>query len=116
MVASGTTGAVYNGQDDLADITNAGGLSPYGTMGQGGNAFEWMETVYYRPNEAADSARCVRGGHLGSDDALASSGRYDLDPSAEGSYFGFRVASVPEPSCWVLTIFAGGMMLTRRKR
>ena len=24
-----------------ADITIAGGLSPYGTMGQGGNVFEW---------------------------------------------------------------------------
>lgn len=27
-----------------ADITLAGGLSPYGTMGQGGNVYEWMET------------------------------------------------------------------------
>ena len=28
-----------------ADITNAGGLSPYGTMGQGGNVWEWMESA-----------------------------------------------------------------------
>ena len=44
-VASGTAAntAVY-GQSFAtgpADITQAGGLSPYGTMGQGGNAFEW---------------------------------------------------------------------------
>ena len=29
-----------------ADITLAGGLSPYGTMGQGGNVYEWEETDF----------------------------------------------------------------------
>ena len=48
-VASGTAAgtAVYNGQSPgPADITLAGGLSPYGTMGQGGNVYEWEETDF----------------------------------------------------------------------
>jgi formylglycine-generating enzyme required for sulfatase activity len=47
-VASGTAAgtAVYNGQSIPADITLAGGLSPYGTMGQGGNVYEWEETDF----------------------------------------------------------------------
>jgi hypothetical protein len=28
-----------------ADVTQCGGLSPYGTMGQGGNAAQWLETT-----------------------------------------------------------------------
>ncbi len=47
-VASGTTAdtAVYlqSIASGPADITQAGGLSPYGTMGQGGNVWEWEET------------------------------------------------------------------------
>ena len=42
-VAGGTVGAVY-GQTGPADVNNAGGLSAYGTMGQGGNAWEWTES------------------------------------------------------------------------
>ena len=42
-VAGGTVGAVY-GQTGPADVNNAGGLSAYGTVGQGGNAWEWTES------------------------------------------------------------------------
>ena len=42
-VAGGTVGAVY-GQAGPADVNNAGGLSAYGTVGQGGNAWEWTES------------------------------------------------------------------------
>ena len=42
-VAGGTVGAVY-GQAGPADVNNAGALSAYGTMGQGGNAYEWTES------------------------------------------------------------------------
>lgn len=42
-VAGGTVGAVY-GQAGPADVNNAGVLSDYGTMGQGGNAYEWTES------------------------------------------------------------------------
>ena len=42
-VAGGAVGAVY-GQAGPADVNNAGGLSAYGTVGQGGNAWEWTES------------------------------------------------------------------------
>ena len=118
-VASGTVGAVYDGQSGPADITSAGGLSFYGKMGQGGNAREWLETENDGTNDSASSYRRLRGG------AWAGFVGYPLTssyrsvsggPSGENSRNGFRVASVPEPSCWVLTMLASGMMLTRRKR
>jgi len=63
-VAGGTTAntAVYNGQSGPADITNAGGLSSYGTMGQGGNVWEWNETAYDGTNNTAGENRELRGG------------------------------------------------------
>jgi len=65
-VASGTTAntAVYGHSLSTgpADITSAGGLSAYGTMGQGGNVWEWMETAYDGSNDTADENRDRRGG------------------------------------------------------
>ena len=40
----------------------------------------------------------------------------DVYPSLELPQIGFRVASVPEPTSVVLSIFASGMLLIRRKR
>jgi formylglycine-generating enzyme required for sulfatase activity len=95
-VASGTTAntAVYNGKaTSPADVTQAGGLSPFGTMGQGGNVWEW--------NEAAidSSSRGLRGGDwYDYPSSLAASYReYYGSPTYEGT-LGFRVASVPEPA------------------
>jgi hypothetical protein len=120
-VASGTVGgtAVY-GQSFAtgpADITSAGGLSPYGTMGQGGNAFEWMETEFDGVNDSSGSSRGLRGGSWSIDELLLrASIRLSFVPSNENNFVGFRVASVPEPTSLVLTMLAGGMMLARRKR
>jgi sulfatase modifying factor 1 len=54
-VASGTAAgtAVYNNAFPVgpADITNAGGLSPYGTMAQSGNVTEWEETEFDLVND-----------------------------------------------------------------
>ena len=61
-------------------------------------------------------ARAARGLLLYFDFGLASSSRSFLDPSYEYDIIGFRVASVPEPSCLVLTILASGVLVTRRKR
>ena len=103
-VASGTSidTAVY---DQLfgtgpADITQAGGLSPYGTMGQGGNVFEWEESSLDRSNSTSSSSRRVRGGYwlsISSFD-LSTSGRLFFDPTFGDDIIGFRVASIPEPS------------------
>ena len=119
-VASGTVGAVYNGQAGPADITSAGGLSPYGTMGQGGNAWEWMESEYDGVNDSSGSSRGLRGGAWNSlgDSAgfLRSWARFDFDPTVESNALGFRVASVPEPSAMVLTILFSAGLVCRRKR
>ena len=42
----------------------AGGLSPYGTDGQGGNVWEWEETEYDLVNDSSSSIRGIRGGDL----------------------------------------------------
>jgi len=99
-VASGTAAdtAVWN-QTGPADITQAGGLSPYGTMGQGGNVWEWEETEGDYLNDSTSSARGVRGGDWlqFAPTLLRSSIRFNHNgPSIEASNFGFRVASIAE--------------------
>jgi formylglycine-generating enzyme len=117
-VAGGTTSgtAVYNGQVGPADITNAGGLSAYGTMAQNGNAWEWGESGSTAPNDSAGESRSRRGGDWDSiSSRLAASGRYNFSPTSIGGV-GFRVAAVPEPSAFILTLL--GMMgcVMRRRR
>ena len=118
-VAGGTDAntAVYNGQDGPADITNAGGLSSYGTMGQGGNVWEWNETAFDGTNDTAGENREVRGGSWVSISVkLGASTRSLDDPTSEDSYSGFRVASVPEPSTGLLVLLGlSGLLLKRRK-
>jgi formylglycine-generating enzyme required for sulfatase activity len=122
-VASGTdpNTAVYS-QAGPADITSAGGLSPWGTMGQGGNVWEYIETAYDGSNNAADEGRELRGGSWSStgpsSNNLGASNRLNMGPSYEfNNSFGFRVASVPEPSALsLLAIGLGGLALVRRKK
>ena len=118
-VASGTAAgtAVFSGQLEPADITRAGGLSPYGTMGQGGNVWEWEETDRDLVNDSTSSARGVRGGGWGSDSgSLLSSLRRDNTgrPSSSHSKRGFRVASTPEPSSYALTLLGMGWLGMKR--
>ncbi len=63
-VAGGTGAgtAVYDQQQGPADIDNAGGLSKFGTMSQGGNASEWQETAFDLVNDLATEDRTLRGG------------------------------------------------------
>jgi sulfatase modifying factor 1 len=145
-VASGTDNntAVYTVTDDFgnpvpgspdgeADVDQAGGLSPYGVMGLGGNAYEWEESSTDLANSSGSSSRGIRGGswydtsyYLSSSsrDFLFPSG--DSIPSNEDNDIGFRVASrssdappaVPEPSMMVIgTLFGiGGLMAKRRMK
>jgi formylglycine-generating enzyme required for sulfatase activity len=120
-VASGTAAntAVYNGQSGPADITSAGGLSAYGTMGQGGNVWEWNETAYDGTNDTAGETRELRGGSWNSlSSLLDASFRGDGSPTNGLDYsLGFRVASVPEPSALsLLVIGLGGLALVRRRK
>ena len=131
-VASGTDAgtAVYNqsfGQGP-ANVDQAGGLSPYGVMGLGGNVWEWEESSYDLANSSGSSSRGDRGGSWEVDSSeLSSSARGNPDPSFENyDLIGFRVASlssdappaVPEPSMMVIgTLFGlGGLMAKRRMK
>jgi formylglycine-generating enzyme required for sulfatase activity len=131
-VASGTGAneAVYSQgtSQGPADVSQAGGLSPYGVMGLGGNAFEWEESSGDLANSSGSSSRGLRGGSWGSDSSiLSSSSRSNGSfPSRENSIIGFRVAilsssapaAVPEPSMMVIgTLFGlGGLMAKRRMK
>lgn len=126
-VPGGTSGAVYDSQSywtGPALVTDAGGLSPYGTMAQNGNVFEWGESGKTAPNDVAGELRMVRGGDwLSFSGDLQSSSRYGSGlPTDKFEVIGFRVASVPELSAipepsGVLTIVLVGMgsLLTRRR-
>ena len=119
-VGSGTGAgtAVYNGVVDApASVFSDGGLSAYGTMGQGGNAFEWMETAYDGINDSSSEFRGLRGGdwYFATEYWLWSSSRGYDSPSNSGNVLGFRVASVPEPSAAMWMISAGMLALARRR-
>jgi len=131
-VASGTAAgtAVYNQEFDQgpADVNLAGGLSPYGVMGLGGNVSEWEESSHNLANSSGSSSRGVRGGIWDDIDSneLSSSVRRSGDRTGENYGLGFRVAmvtpssppAVPEPSMMVIgTLFGlGGLMAKRRMK
>ena len=100
-----------------ADVTNAGGLSAFGTMGQGGNIFEWTETAYDGTNDSAQETREVRSANWYSGSvSLLDSSRVENAPTFPGIGYGFRVASVPEPSSlWLLFVGGAVLMAGRRK-
>lgn len=105
-----------------ADITNAGGLSKYGTMAQNGNVWEWGESGFTAPNDSAVESRVFRGGYwYDNSGSLQSSGRNYSSPTNEDFLIGFRVAAVPvaavpEPSgVSLLVIGAIGLMMKRRR-
>jgi hypothetical protein len=111
-VASGTnTGtAVYNqsiGQGP-ASVYQAGGLSPYGTMGQGGNVFQQLETsAYGASNTNPTYGRAAPGDFWDGPSSLLQSSAFasGVNPAIGSSSDGFRVASVPEPSMYALSGF-----------
>ncbi len=127
-VAGGTTEytAVYSqpsavvsapGQGEVyrpAEIDNAGGLSAYGTMGQGGNIWEWDEALLGNNNDR----RGLRGGsYVTGESYMRASFQHNYDPTATSSAVGFRVVSIPEPgSTTMLLAGALGVLLLQRRR
>ena len=113
-VASGTAAgaAVYGAQTGPADVNLAGGLSFYGTMGQGGNVYEMEETDLDLLNDGdGANRRGLRGGSwAAAAGTLSSSDRTVTTTGFQGNFFGFRVASVvgiPETSPLLL----GGVLM-----
>ena len=106
-----------------ADVNQAGGFSPYGVMGLGGNVFEWEESSFDLLNSSGSSSRGIRGGSWNSNSSgLSSSTRNSRDPSNGSSFLGFRVASlssdavVPEPSMMVIgMVFGLGGLAAKRR-
>jgi formylglycine-generating enzyme required for sulfatase activity len=99
--------------DDGADnptpniIYDVGTFSPYGTLGQGGNVFEWEETAADRLNNGTGEGRGLRGGSwTGELSLLFATNRNGLSPAAQNELIGIRVVSViPEPNMlFLLTI------------
>ncbi len=95
-----------------ANVDNCGGLSPYGTMGQGGNVWEWNES-------SVSVYRGVRGGGINGDfNFLLASFRDSRIGTTESYSIGFRVASVPEPGNMLTTAMIAviGLIYGWRKR
>lgn len=96
-------------------LTAAGAFSVadsfYGTFDQGGNVWEWNDTVI-------GSGRGMRGGSWANNVAsqLSSSGRSSNSPTAEVSILGFRIAIVPEPTVGGLMILGMALLAWQRKR
>lgn len=115
-VANFNFGADWNGQH--GNVTTVGSEGPlstsyYGTYDQGGNVLEWNETLI------GTTGRGMRGGGWGlSGIPLEAAFRFQVNPlSKDGGTFGFRVATVPEPSTIVLSLLAGlALTILGRKR
>ena len=107
-----------------ADTANCGGAvddtvavgsypaaaSPSGTFDQGGNVWEWTDTI-------RGTARRIRGGGFASaaSELAASSSGADADPLAADPDLGFRV--IPEPeSLWQLLAGVGLLIALRGRR
>jgi hypothetical protein len=113
-VASGTNAgtAIYNqgGNAQPTSVTQAGGLSSYGTMGQDGNIFLMTETSTNGVNTNAADPRIVRGAFWNSSASVLPStysGYYSDVTATNLDTVGFSVAkitanAVPEPSAYAL--------------
>ena len=90
-----TQNCAFSSVLDFTEVGSyTGSASPYETFDQGGNAFEWNESVY----GANGARRLLRGGSLNSSaGAAGASGRSVEVPAGSSSSIGFRVTMIPEP-------------------
>jgi sulfatase-modifying factor enzyme 1 len=108
-VASGTDPgtAAWNQATGPADVMLTGGESPFGTVSQAGNVWEWEETDLDLANDDPQAVRGLRGFHWGlaaADSNLSASFRNHSLPWRSLSNVGFRIASIPEPSTLWLVV------------
>ncbi|NBR46874.1 MAG: PEP-CTERM sorting domain-containing protein, partial [Verrucomicrobia bacterium] len=115
----GTTVFGLNFNSGPADIDNAGGLSAFGTMAQGGNVFEWTESAADGVNSSESENRGKQGGayYTGDGDLAAPSFRFGVDSPSSDFIIGLRVATVPEPSALsLMAIGCAGLVAFHRRR
>lgn len=112
-IANFNSGADWNALDgNLTSVASAGlsSRSCYGTYDQGGNVAEWNF------KEVLGTYYVVKGGSFQDADTVMGKTAYQMAlRTDESDHIGFRLA-IPEPSCLMLTILAGGVLWTRRKR
>ena len=122
-VASGTdpNTAVFDQpfEQGPADIMQAGGPSPMGTVGQAGNIWEWEETEVDLLNDDPQANRGFRGSAWlpvsGNPLSLSSNFRHFIQlPGNSIGDTGFRVASIPEPNTAWLIVSGFSVLLLRR--
>lgn len=114
-VANYANGADWNSQN--GNVTTIGSAGPssdsyYGTFDQGGNVYEWNETII-------GANRNLRGGAWGDPSAsgLQSSTRFGSSPNDGYGSQGFRVAfMIPEPGAFVALGSAALAACARRRR
>lgn len=102
-------------QNFLTDVGSySSSQGPYRTYDQGGNAWEWNETTYAG---RGGSIRSLRGGSWGSHPNNLRSWEFQIreSPAAERPFYGFRVATVPEPTHLVAGAIAFAAWLCRRR-
>ena len=117
---TGTGTVVYNDNASIqptepADINQAGGLSPVGTMGQGGNTAEWLESAFDRSNNLESETRSYRGGSYISNNfaEIGNAQRSNTIPTSASSTLGFRIAYAPvgtgsaEPNATITFVSVG---------
>lgn len=88
--------------------------SPYGTFDQGGNVYEWNESL----NTFDMISRRMQGSSfiLLSTDALSGAYRQYLNPTLEIRSIGFRIAYIPEPATLGLMAVSCFGILLRQNR
>ena len=95
--STGDASAVYSNQVGPADVSSSGGISGYGTFGQGGNVSEMLETASDRTNNVADEGRLVAGGFWNSlSDDLEGGNFSGTDISGSFPWIGFRVVRIAQ--------------------
>jgi len=86
--------------------------SPYGTFDQGGNVWEWNETLF------SGTFRILRGSSWANDGSsdMRAALRFISDPTREFEFRGFRVATIPEPASITLCLAGVLMLVLKRTR
>ena len=125
-VAGGTDPDTFVGgsQSEPADVGNSGGLSPYGSMGMGGNIWERTETLIPESHSryTVDPVLySVRGGSYTRDASRIDwdYGMLSKDAWDNSNAQGFRVAAlvgIPEPGSMTLLLCGLVMVLIKRRR
>jgi len=90
--------------------------SPYGTLDQGGNVWEWNGAILFGSYYGLRGGSFREGGYGYNVASLLASTRIAaFPPTYEDIDIGFRVSEVPEPASIVMLALASVGMLTRRR-